>query len=340
MNFKTILSLFSGTAVITISLLSYNFYKTVTTPLSTQGSQVVIEIKKGGNLNSISSLLHQKGLIRYPQVFKLLAKIRGVVYNLKAGEYRLSPVMTPVEILNNIARGRVIQHQITVPEGYNIYQVGDLLQKHGFTKKDTFLNKAFDPETIKKLGFNINSLEGYLFPETYYFEKNVSDYDILKKMVDTFKKRIMTHETMAAVEKSNLSLHEIVTLASIIEKETGKEEERSLISAVFHNRLKKKMRIQSDPTVIYAIKDFDGNIRKKDLEIDSPYNTYRYAGLPPGPIANPGLNSIKTALHPANVNFLYFVSKKNGEHKFSLTLKEHNQAVLKYQKRRRNVNSF
>ena len=159
-------------------------------------------------------------------------------------------------------------------------------------------------------------------------------------MAATFKKKIMTHEIMAAVKKSKLSFHKILTLASIIEKETGKEEERPLISAVFHNRLRKKMRLQSDPTVIYAIRNFDGNLRKKDLQIDSPYNTYRYAGLPPGPIANPGLSSIKTALHPAKVDYLYFVSKKNGEHKFSLTLKEHNRAVLKYQKRRRSGNSF
>ncbi|MDP6626047.1 MAG: endolytic transglycosylase MltG, partial [Nitrospinota bacterium] len=201
-----------------------------------------------------------------------------------------------------------------------------------------FIAMAFDPVIVKKLGFNAHSLEGYLFPDTYYFEKKISDYDILKKMVDAFRKKIMIQEIMVEAKKSNLSLHEIVTLASVIEKETGKEEERPLISAVFHNRLRKKMRLQSDPTVIYAIRNFDGNLRKKDLRIDSPYNTYRYAGLPPGPIANPGLSSIKTAMQPAKANYLYFVSKKDGEHKFSSTLKEHNQAVLKYQKRRRPVN--
>lgn len=338
MNFKTILTLFLGIAVVITGLLSYNFYKTITTPLSPEASQVVIELKKGGSLNNISSLLRQKGLIKDPHAFKLLAIIKGVVSNLKAGEYRLSPAMTQVEILNKITRGLVIQHSITIPEGYNIYEIGDLLQKNNITKRDTFIARVFDPEIINKLGFNTHSLEGYLFPETYFFEKNVSDYDILKKMVTIFKKKIMTHEIMATVKKSKLSFHEIVTLASVIEKETGKEEERPLISAVFHNRLRKKMRLQSDPTVIYAIRNFDGNLRKKDLQIDSPYNTYRYAGLPPGPIANPGLSSIKTALHPAKVGYLYFVSKKNGEHKFSSTLKEHNRAVFKYQLRRRSVN--
>ena len=335
MNFKTIFTFFLGIVIVITGLLSYDFYKTITSPLSSEPSQVVIEVKKGGGLNNISSLLHQKGLIKDPQTFKLLALIKGVVFNLKAGEYRLSPAMTQVEILNKITRGLVIQHSITIPEGYNIYEIADLLQKNNITKKDTFIASVFDPKIINELGFNTNSLEGYLFPETYFFEKNVSDYHILKKMVATFKKKIMTHEIMAAVKESKLSFHKIVILASVIEKETGKEEERPLVSAVFHNRLRKKMLLQSDPTVIYSIRNFDGNLRKKDLQIDSPYNTYRYAGLPPGPIANPGLSSIKTALHPAKVDYLYFVSKKNGEHKFSSTLKEHNRAVLKYQKRRR-----
>ena len=336
MNFKILFTLLFGIIVLTASLLSYFFYKTVTTPYTMQGSRINIEIKKGVSSKDISTLLLQKGLIGDSLAFNLLARIRGVVSGLKAGEYMLSSEMTPNEILNKIAKGQVVQHQITIPEGYNIYEIADVLQKNHFTKKDTFIALAFDPDTVKKLGLNATSLEGYLFPETYSFEKNVSDYEILKKMVDTFKKKIMTHEIKADMEKSKLSFHEMVTLASVIEKETGKEEERPLVSAVFHNRLKKKMRLQSDPTVIYALKDFDGNIRKKDLKVDSPYNTYRYGGLPPGPIANPGLNSIKTALRPANVNYLYFVSKKNGEHKFSSNLKEHNRAVLKYQKRRRN----
>ena len=336
MNFKILFTLLFGIIVLTASLLSYNFYKTVTTPYTMQGSRINIEIKKGVSSKDISTLLLQKGLIGDSLAFNLLARIRGVVSGLKAGEYMLSSEMTPNEILNKIAKGQVVQHQITIPEGYNIYEIADVLQKNHFTKKDTFIALAFDPDTVKKLGLNATSLEGYLFPETYSFEKNVSDYEILKKMVDTFRKKIMTHEIKADMEKSKLSFHEMVTLASVIEKETGKEEERPLVSAVFHNRLKKKMRLQSDPTVIYALKDFDGNIRKKDLKVDSPYNTYRYGGLPPGPIANPGLNSIKTALRPANVNYLYFVSKRNGEHKFSSNLKEHNRAVLKYQKRRRN----
>lgn len=326
---------FSGILIIIAAFFSYSFYNSAKTPFSLQGSRIVIEIKKGTNLKNITSLLHQKSLIKDPWTFSFLAKIMGNVRNLKAGEYWLSPTMSPVEILNKITRGEVVQYQITIPEGFNLYEIGELLERNNITKKESFISRAFDPKVIKKLGFNVNSLEGYLFPETYFFEKNISDDDILKKIVGTFKEKVMTREIMADVKQSNLSFHKIVTLASLIEKETGKDEERSIISAVFHNRLKINMRLQCDPTVIYAIKDFDGNIRKKDLEIDSPYNTYRYAGLPPGPIANPGLNSIKTALHPAKVNYLYFVAKKNGEHKFSLTLKEHNKAVLKYQLRKR-----
>ncbi len=340
MTFKTIkltiFTFFIATVVGIIGFFLYSFLLEVTTPLYSQGPQVVVEIKKGSNSKKISSLLHQKDLIRYPWAFNLLARIRGVVNELKAGEYRLSATMSPTEILNKIAKGRIIQHPVTIPEGYNLYEIGKLLEKHNLTKKESFIAAAFDQKVIESFGFNANSLEGYLFPDTYYFEKNVSDYYILGKIISTFRQKVMTPEIISDVEKSDLSFHKIITLASLIEKETGKNEERAIISAVFHNRLKKKMRLQCDPTVIYAIKNFDGNLRKKDLRIDSPYNTYRYAGLPPGPIANPGLSSIKTALHPAQVNYLYFVAKKNGEHQFSATLKEHNRAVMKYQLRRRN----
>ena len=197
-----------------------------------------------------------------------------------------------------------------------------------FTNK-SFLKKRED--LIKKLNITSSSLEGYLFPETYHFSKHTSEQIIIQTMLKTFQEKITKHKILDQVENSDLSLHETITLASLIEKETGMNKERKHISSVFHNRLHRKMLLQTDPTVIYAIKNFDGNIRKKDLRIDSPYNTYRYKGLPPGPIANPGIKSIEAALNPIKTKHLYFVSRKDGSHYFSSNLKEHNRAVRKYQ---------
>ena len=175
------------------------------------------------------------------------------------------------------------------------------------------------------------SLEGYLYPETYKFSKAVGAKKIVKTLVDTFKERVQKPELMQQAKAGKLTFHEIVTLASLIEKETGLGTERKLISSVFHNRLVKKMRLQTDPTVIYAMVNFDGNIRKKDLSIDSPYNTYKHFGLPPGPIASPGLDSIRAAMEPDHSDFLYFVSRKDGSHQFSTNYKDHTRAIQKYQ---------
>ena len=183
-------------------------------------------------------------------------------------------------------------------------------------------------------GVPADSLEGYLFPETYHFGKFTTEATLVKIMIDTFKERALKKEFLQRARKIGFTYHEIITLASLIEKETGKDSERKQISSVFHNRLKKNMPLQTDPTVIYAIENFDGNIRKRDLKIDSPYNTYRYKGLPPGPIASPGLKSIVAALYPEKTTNLYFVSRQDGSHQFSATLNEHNRAVQKYQLRR------
>ena len=183
-------------------------------------------------------------------------------------------------------------------------------------------------------GISADSLESNLFPETYQFVKFTAEATIVKKMVETFKERALKKEFLKRAREIGFTYHEIITLASLIEKETGKDSERKQISSVFHNRLKKNMRLQTDPTVIYAIENFDGNIRKRDLKIDSPYNTYRYKGLPPGPIASPGLKSIVASLYPAKTSNLYFVSRQDGSHQFSATLNEHNRAVQKYQLQR------
>ncbi len=190
-----------------------------------------------------------------------------------------------------------------------------------------------DPTLMAEFGIEGESLEGYLFPDTYQFAKRTPPHEIVRRMVTQFQ-TVYDESFRKRAAQLGMTLREVVTLASIIEKETGNASERGLISAVFHNRLKKKMRLQSDPTVIFALTDFNGNLTKKDLSAPSPYNTYRFIGLPPGPIANPGKESLYAALYPANVDYLYFVSKNDGTHFFSKNLREHNGAVNKYQRRR------
>ena len=292
----------------------------------------VFEVKSGMTLKQVSQELVRQNLIRSANAFQVIALIQDKEKLIKVGEYYISPSMLPAEILQRITSGKTILHSITIPEGYRITEIANLLEKKDLVDKNIFLQQAKNVELLE--GIPTSSLEGYLFPDTYHFGKRTTEAAIINKMVETFKERALKQEFLKRAEDLGFSYHEIITLASLIEKETGKDSERKQISSVFHNRLKKNMLLQTDPTVIYAIDIFDGNIRKRDLNIDSPYNTYRYKGLPPGPIANPGLKSIIAALYPATTSNLYFVSKQDGSHKFSATLNEHNRAVQKYQLRK------
>ena len=292
----------------------------------------VFEVKSGMTLKQVSQKLFRQNLIRSANAFQAIALIQDKEKLIKVGEYYISPSMLPAEILQRITSGKTVLHSITIPEGYRITEIANLLEEKDLADKNIFLQQAKNVELLE--GIPTSSLEGYLFPDTYHFGKRTTEAAIINKMVKTFKERVLKQEFLKRAEDLGFSYHEIITLASLIEKETGKDSERKQISSVFHNRLKKNMLLQTDPTVIYAIDIFDGNIRKRDLNIDSPYNTYRYKGLPPGPIANPGLKSIIAALYPATTSNLYFVSKQDGSHKFSATLNEHNRAVQKYQLRK------
>ena len=292
----------------------------------------VFEVKSGMTLKQVSQELFRQNLIRSANAFQVIALIQDKEKLIKVGEYYISPSMLPAEILQRITSGKTVLHSITIPEGYRITEIANLLEKKDLADKNIFLQEAKNVELLE--GIPTSSLEGYLFPDTYHFGKRTTEAAIINKMVETFKERALKQEFLKRADDLGLSYHEIITLASLIEKETGKDSERKQISSVFHNRLKKNMLLQTDPTVIYVIDIFDGNIRKRDLNIDSPYNTYRYKGPPPGPIANPGLKSIIAALYPATTSNLYFVSKQDGSHKFSATLNEHNRAVQKYQLRK------
>ena len=265
----------------------------------------------------------------------MLAWLEEKENQIQVGEFELSPSLASGEILTIITSGKTHLHSVTIPEGLRIYEIAAVITQKGLTTNEEFIEASEKKNLITEFDIPTENLEGYLFPETYHFGKFLGTEKIIKNMVDTFKKRVLTPEIIDQAKEMNMSIHEIITLASLIEKETGLESERSLISSVFHNRLKKNMLLQTDPTVIYAISNFDGNIRKKDLSIDSPYNTYKHPGLPPGPIASPGLESIIAALHPAESKFLYFVSRQDGSHHFSKSLIEHNRAVHRYQIRKR-----
>lgn len=293
----------------------------------------IVSIRPGQSFEAISSRLHDFGIITDPLKFKLLAKINGWDKKLKAGEYELNANMTPNQVLSVIVGGKVRLLRFTVPEGYTVLQVAALAEKEGYGSAKKFIALALDPSVIRQYGIAADSLEGYLFPDTYHIPKNTNEKALITIMVKRFQ-AVFSEKMKQKAEEAGMAIHEVTTLASIVEKETGTAAERPLIASVFHNRIQRGMRLQSDPTVIYGIADFDGNLTRKHLRTPTPYNTYTIKGLPPGPIANPGLASLLAVLHPAESNYLYFVSKNDRTHQFSTNLKSHNRAVQKYQLRR------
>jgi peptidoglycan lytic transglycosylase G len=305
------------------------------TAANTSTSQnLIVNVPPGQTLRKTADILQQKSIINSEWKFILIARIKGLDKKLKAGEYLLSAAMSPLEILEIMVKGAVNLHKLTVPEGYNISQIAALVENAKFGSKTDFIKTAADNMLLAKKGIEAETFEGYLFPDTYFFPRKVTMEQIISAMVNRFWS-IFTPEWKARAKDLGYTVHQIVTLASIIEKETGAAFERPIISSVFHNRLKKKMRLESDPTVIYGIKNFDGNLTRKHLGTRTPYNTYKIRGLPVGPIANPGSQSLKAALYPEKTVFIYFVSKKDSTHYFSTNLKEHNRAVRKYQLKRK-----
>jgi len=268
--------------------------------------------------------------------------MRNIDRTIKSGEYELSTALTPIEILDKISSGQVKTWPVTLPEGLTLEEVAARIAHERIAHADGLLALARDPSFARGLGIEADSLEGYLFPETYRFRRSSEPGDVLATLVEQLHSAF-TPEDHARLAASKMSLHEVVTLASIVEKETGTAHERPRIAAVFHNRLRRGMRLQSDPTVIYGILRergvFDGNLRRRDLEHATPYNTYTRGGLPPGPISSTSMASIRAVLSPEDVPYLYFVSQNDGTHYFSKTLREHVNAVNRYQKRRRRPSS-
>jgi UPF0755 protein len=297
--------------------------------------EAVIEIQPGASFNSVLNILASKEVIGNKNFFKIYAMIRGDLKNIKPGEYKFNSSSGKKNILDSITKGNVVLYKVTIPEGTNMYQIGDLLFTELGINKTEFLKITADREIIDQWKIDGDTLEGYLYPETYFFAKGTSAKKAAMKMVETFFAHY-SDEITEKGKKMGLSQKEIIILASIIEKETGQAHERRLISSVFHNRLKRGMKLQSDPTTIYGFFErYRGNISKKDLLEYTPYNTYRIKGMPVGPIANPGMASIEAAVDPETSSYLYFVAKKDKTHVFSKTLVEHNAYVQEYQINRR-----
>ena len=289
-------------------------------------------IPDGSTFQHVAVLLEHERLIKSSSIFVLIGKSQSADRKVHAGEYELNPGMTPAEILSKLLNGQVLLHPLTIPEGLTLTQIADLVSQQGLTDREEFLRLAKDREFIVSLGIKAETLEGYLYPNTYKFPRGIKAREVLVAMVEQLEQEVGP-DLLTRMQELKMTMHEVLTLASVIEKETGSGGERPEISAVFHNRLKKHIPLQSDPTVIYGLPAFDGNLHKKDLSSPSPYNTYRVQGLPPGPIANPGIQAIRATLYPSDSRSLYFVSRNDGTHQFSATLIEHNKAVEKYQKR-------
>jgi UPF0755 protein len=316
--------------LLSISVLSWFLF----VPSFKTASSKVIFIKKGTHLRKVSEVLEQEGIIKNKHFFVFLATILGKKSRIKAGEYEFHTPMPPLKVLSALTKGQVKHHLVTIPEGFTLNQIGQLLENLNLVEKKGFLQKTSSPAFIDALGLSHSAgstLEGYLFPDTYHLLREMDPEHVVRVMVHRFRK-VFGSDFRQGASELGISEREVVILASIIEKETSLSEEKPLISAVFHNRLKKKIPLQSDPTVIYGIRNFNGNLTKEDLLKPTPYNTYLLAGLPPTPICNPGRDSLLAAIRPAPVPYLYFVSKNDGSHHFSSDIEEHNRAVWKYQK--------
>jgi peptidoglycan lytic transglycosylase G len=296
-------------------------------------AETFVDVPQGTGSTAMGRILANAGVVRNATAFRISVWLRGAGRKLQAGEYRFARAMTPAEVVDKIARGDVYLRPITFREGLTIREMAAHFEEKGFGPAAAFVQAASQGTRIRALDPDATDLEGYLFPDTYALPRKTTADQLIARMVTQFEKAL-TADVRAAAAGRGLSIRELVTLASLVEKETGKADERPLIAAVYANRLKIGMGLQCDPTVIYALERagrYTGNITREDLKFDSPYNTYRYPGLPPGPIASPGQASLQAAARPASASYLYFVSRNDGSHAFASTLDEHNRNVQQYQ---------
>ena len=303
-------------------------------PVDPQGLPRLFTVSRGATLAGICQQLERAGLVRDARLTQWLGRLDGRAASLRAGEYELSPASTPREILAHLSEGPMKTYEVVLPEGLRAEEVADRLEAAGFVSREAFLATVRDPEFVRGQGLEGDTLEGYLFPETYRMPRGLTADEVARVLVRQFQQAWEQVEAKAAAR--NMSMKDVVTLASIVEKETGAAVERPRIASVFHNRLERNMRLATDPTVIYGIDNFDGNLKRRHLEdATNPYNTYKHKGLPPGPISNPGAAALQAVVEPEQTDYLFFVSKNDGTHVFSKTYAEHDRAVDIYQRKGR-----
>ena len=323
----------AGLFILIAVLTGVAFTRYAYSPVNHFTTPKIVDIPKGASFFRITEIMIDEGLVANRPFFWLLALVKGARKQIRAGEYEITGSLSPLEILDKLVRGEIKSYTVMLPEDITLNEVAKRLLVDKLINEKEFMALAVDQEFLASLGIEADSIEGYLFPETYQFDRSMTTREVIRIIIRQFWKEI-TPELRSRAEKMGLTLNEWVTLASIIGKESGNKEEKPLISAVFHNRLKRGMKLQSDPTAVYHLERAGTPVKtvlRSHLLKDTPHNTYRIIGLPPGPIANPGIDSLQAALSPAKVNYLYFVAKNDGAHEFSATLTEHNLAVSKYQ---------
>lgn len=321
--------------IIVILVFMIDFYRTMQAPMNIDET-FLYELKPGTSVSALARSLHKQNLLDRPKYLSLWARISGQATRLKAGEYEFSPGLTPYALLDKMVNGKVRLYSLTLVEGKTYWQMFESVHQSPYLKHT--LSDLSDEAIMAKIGYAGVHPEGRFYPDTYHFPKGLEDKEFLRRAYNEMEKRLQT-----AWEQRDIGLpfetpYEALIMASIVEKETALASERKQIAGVFINRLRKRMRLQTDPTVIYGLgKDFDGDIRFRDLRADTPYNTYTRRGLPPTPIAMPGQEALDAVMHPDTTPYLYFVARgdASGSHVFSETLEQHEQAVNQYQRKRR-----
>ena len=328
----------TGFALASVALLALSIWLAVSLyrPRAFIPDEIFVEVKRGMGTGSVARLLEENGVIDSRHSFIICYRLFYYPQTIRAGEYALSSPLKAKEVLDILVKGKVFLHTVTVPEGLTALEIAPLIVPFLADGEEGFTAAFHNAEVIRLMDREADNLEGYLFPETYSVPKGISSAEAVGTMVGQFRDTFSA-AWAARAESLGMSIRQVVTLASLIEKESSVAEEKSLVSAVFHNRLRIGMKLDCDPTIIYALKQkglYNGNLTKKDMSLDSPYNTYRHPGLPPGPICNPGRAALEAALYPADAAYLYFVSRNDGSHYFSRTFAEHQNAVRLLQKKR------
>jgi UPF0755 protein len=309
------------------------FFLQLLVPLPTGNKTIEVEIPKGTTFRQALDIFSREGLLRDKNVLLILGKLGGIDRRIRAGYYSVSGPVSPLDIFKMLKEGRITEYDITILEGDSLLEIADKLSEKGIVSQEDFWHLASDKEFLYLYDIDAPSIEGYLFPDTYRVPKGIDPEEAIGMMINRMREKF-TPDLCERASEVGLTEREVLTLASIIEKESVTDEERFLISAVFHNRLKKGIQLQADPTAIYGIKSSKEKITASDLRKKTKYNTYVIKGLPPGPIASPGIKSIEAALYPADVPYLYFVSNNEGTHQFSVTAAEHMVAVKAYREKK------